>query len=182
MNEKTTMSENQPVVELDAPYSSDGATPVPWASASSELANAEVYWLSTVRPDGRPHVTPIAGVWIDGSMYFSTGPQERKAMNLARNARVVITTGCNAFRSGLDVVIEGDAVAERDRSTLRRLADAFATKYEGHFGFTVGDGRFVHERGGTADVYEVAPAKGFAYGRGSMFTATRFRFVARTSA
>jgi hypothetical protein len=170
------MTVNEPVVELDAPYSSADATPVPWSVASSELDKAEVYWLATVRPDGRPHVTPIAGVWMHGCVHFATGPEERKADNLAHNSRVVVTTGCNAFRAGLDVIVEGVAVSVRDDAVLARLADAFATKYDGHFGFAVRDGRFVHEQGGAADAYRVAPTKAFAYGRGSTFTATRFRF------
>jgi hypothetical protein len=176
MMAERTMTANEPVAELDAPYSSDGAMPVPWNVASSELDKAEVYWLSTVRPDGRPHVTPIAGVWMDGRVHFATGPEERKADNLAHNPHVAVTTGCNTFRSGLDVIVEGDAIAVRDDAVLKRLADAFATKYDEHFGFTARDGRFVHEQGGTADVYEIAPTKAFAYGRGSTFTATRFRF------
>jgi nitroimidazol reductase NimA-like FMN-containing flavoprotein (pyridoxamine 5'-phosphate oxidase superfamily) len=170
------MTRNDPIVELDEPYSSDGAIPTPWSAASAALDEAEVYWLSTVRPDGRPHVTPVAAVWADGSIYFSTGPEERKTRNLRGNARTVITTGCNGFRSGLDVVIEGTAVRVGDESTLERLADSFATKYEGHFGFTVRDGSFFHDQGGVADVYEVAPAKVFAYGRGATYTATRYRF------
>ena len=181
MTEQTMISDREPTTELDRPYSSDGATPVPWSEASAELAAAEVYWLSTVRPDGRPHVTPIAAVWMDGTVYFSTGPDERKSKNLAHNGRVVITTGCNRFRSGLDVVVEGSAAAVRDRSTLQRLADAFATKYDGHFGFTVSHGRFAHDQGGAADVYEVAPVKVFAYGRGPTFTATRYSFRAEVA-
>jgi nitroimidazol reductase NimA-like FMN-containing flavoprotein (pyridoxamine 5'-phosphate oxidase superfamily) len=164
------------VSELDEAYSSPGATPAPWADVSAELERAGVYWLSTVRPDGRPHVTPIAAVWMDGSVFFSTGPEERKARNLARNARTVITTGRNDFRSGLDVVVEGNALTVRDNATLERLVDAFTEKYEGHFGFTVRDGAFFHEQGGVAGVYEVAPVKVFAYGRGSEYSATRFRF------
>ncbi|HZC70690.1 MAG TPA: pyridoxamine 5'-phosphate oxidase family protein [Jatrophihabitans sp.] len=164
------------VAELDAPYSSDGATPTPWADVTTELEQAGVYWLSTVRPDGRPHVTPVAGVWLDGSLFFPTGTEERKAHNLAHNAETVVTTGCNDFRSGLDVVIEAPARPMRDHGTLHRLADAFAVKYDDHFGFRVGEGRFGHDPGGAADVYEVAPVKVFAYGRGAKYSATRFRF------
>ena len=170
------MSRSEPTTQLDRAYSSEGATAVPWSVASAELANAEVYWLSTVRPDGHPHATPIAAVWMNGSVHFSTGPEERKAKNLAHNPRVVVTTGCNFFRRGLDVIVEGAAMAVRDQPTLERLAEAFAAKYEGHFGFTVRHGRFSHDQGGAADVYEVAPAKAFAYGRGPTFTATRYCF------
>jgi nitroimidazol reductase NimA-like FMN-containing flavoprotein (pyridoxamine 5'-phosphate oxidase superfamily) len=173
---RDAMNRRDPLVELDEPYSSDGATPTSWSVAYADIDKAEVYWVSTVRPDGRPHVTPVAAVAMDGSLYFSTGPDERKARNLARNSRCVVATGCNAFREGLDVIIEGDAVKVSDESKLRPLATAFATKYGGHFGFTVRDGRFHHEQGGVADVYEVAPAKGFAYGRGKEFSATRYRF------
>jgi nitroimidazol reductase NimA-like FMN-containing flavoprotein (pyridoxamine 5'-phosphate oxidase superfamily) len=170
------MATNEPMVELDEPYSSRGATPTAWAEATAALDGAEVYWLSTVRPDGRPHVTPVAAVWMDDSVYFSTGPEERKAKNLARNTQTVITTGCNQFRSGLDIVVEGEAVRVSDESKLQRLADLFATKYDDAFGFTVRDGSFFHDEGGIADVYRIAATKAFAYGRGAEYTATRYRF------
>jgi nitroimidazol reductase NimA-like FMN-containing flavoprotein (pyridoxamine 5'-phosphate oxidase superfamily) len=67
---------NDPVAGLDARFSSDGATATPWSQARDGLEAAEVYWLSTVRPDGRPHVTPLIAVWLDGALYFCTGPTE----------------------------------------------------------------------------------------------------------
>jgi len=27
-----------------------------------------------VRPDGRPHVTPLIGVWVDGALVFRVAP------------------------------------------------------------------------------------------------------------
>jgi hypothetical protein len=33
---------------------------------------AEVHWLSTVRPDGRPHVAPLIAVWVDDALVFCT--------------------------------------------------------------------------------------------------------------
>ena len=59
------MPEPVPVTELSA-FSSPNATPTEWSQARDELACAEVYWLSTVRPDGRPHVTPLLGIWLEG--------------------------------------------------------------------------------------------------------------------
>jgi pyridoxamine 5'-phosphate oxidase-like protein len=129
-----------------------------------------------VRPDGRPHTTPVAGVWADGSFFFSTGPHERKAQNLAANSHCVVTTGCNDFLDGLDVVVEGNAVGVGVEDKLRKLAGEFATKYSDYFGFQVRDGSFVHGEGGVADVFEIAPVRAFAYGRGEQYTATRFRF------
>jgi Pyridoxamine 5'-phosphate oxidase len=52
------MVEREPVTDLGA-FSSDGAVAAEWAKALADLQGAEVYWLSTVRPDGRPHVTPL---------------------------------------------------------------------------------------------------------------------------
>lgn len=170
------MSRTQPVTELHAPYSSPDATTTPWSDARDRLDAAEIYWLSTVRADGRPHVTPVAAVWMDGSLYFSTGPDEQKSQNLAGNDRCVLTTGCNLFNEGLDVIVEGRAVRAEDETTLRRLADLFAVKYPGVFGFTVRDDAFSHDEGGIAHVFEVAPVKAFGYERGEKGGATRYRF------
>ena len=166
----------KPITELDEPYSSEGAKPTAWTTVSEALSNAEIYWLATVRADGRPHVTPVVAIWTDGSLYFSTGPEERKAKNLERNAHIVVTTGCNLFNQGLDVVLEGDAVRVTDGTKLEQLADFFATKYNDAFGFRVGDGAFIHGEGGIAHVFEVGPRKAFSYSRGEQGSATRYRF------
>src|SRR5215211_4211545 len=119
-----------PVTELDARFSSEGATPREWSEAERHLEDAEVFWVSTVRPDGRPHVTPLIAVWLDGALYFCTGPEERKAQNLVQNPHCVITTGCNVME-GLDLVLEGTAVRVQDEARLHRLADLYAAKYAG---------------------------------------------------
>src|SRR5215203_282242 len=87
------MAGTEPVTELEPQFSSDDAAPTPWAEAREHLEEAEVYWLSTVRLDGRPHVTPLVAVWLDGVLYFCTGPHERKARNLGQNPHCVLTTG-----------------------------------------------------------------------------------------
>ena len=56
------MIRKEPTAELDSQFSSDEATPIPWAEGRERLEGAEVYWISTVRPDGRPHVTPLLSV------------------------------------------------------------------------------------------------------------------------
>ena len=171
------MDRTEPITELDAPYSSPDATPTPWSVARDRLDAAAIYWLSTVRRDGRPHVTPVAAVWMDGSLYFSTGPEEQKSQNLASNDRCILTTGCNLFNEGLDVIVEGRAVRAEDETQLRRLVELFATKYQNVFGFTVQENAFTHDEGGIAHVFEVAPIKAFGYQRGETTGgATRYRF------
>src|SRR6476620_427141 len=99
------MTTNKPVAELDPRYSGADATARPWSEAIAHLEMAEVFWLSTVRPDGRPHVTTLLSVWLDDALYFCTGASERKAKNLAQNPQCILTTGCNTFEDGLDIVV-----------------------------------------------------------------------------
>jgi hypothetical protein len=115
------MAERMPVGELDPRFSSDGVTATPWTTARRRLRTAQSYWLATVRPNARPHVTTIAAVWLDGALHFTTGRRERKAKNLARNSHCTITAGCHVFR-GLDVVVEGTATRVTGAATLRELA------------------------------------------------------------
>jgi hypothetical protein len=169
------VAEREPVAELQQQLSSDGATATPWAQGRRGLEQAQVYWLSTVRPDGRPHVTPVVAVWLDGALYFTTGLTERKVNNLGQNSHCVITTGCNSLFEGLDLVVEGDALPVSDKATLQPVADKFAAKYESPFRFTVGDAALYSE-GREVLTYRVTPTKAFAYGRGERFSATRWRF------
>jgi nitroimidazol reductase NimA-like FMN-containing flavoprotein (pyridoxamine 5'-phosphate oxidase superfamily) len=166
------MADKEPATELHSQFSSEGATATPWAEAREILDKADVFWLSTVRPDGRPHVTTLLAVWLDGALYFCTGAGERKARNLASNTHCVLTTGCNVLE-GLDVVVEGDAVMLSDEARLRSVADRYASKYDWHY--TVRDGAFYHEAG-RAEVYEVSPTTAFGFGKGETSSQTRWRF------
>jgi nitroimidazol reductase NimA-like FMN-containing flavoprotein (pyridoxamine 5'-phosphate oxidase superfamily) len=170
-----------PIGELDARFSSPDAAASSWDDVERALDRAEIFWLSTARPDGRPHVTPLIAAWLDGALSFGTGPGERKERNLRTNGHCVLTTGCNAFRAGLDVIVEGDAERVRDGATLRRVADRFAQKYAWRFevrGDTlrevVGPEPTDESSSVPTFVFRVAPVKVFAYGRGESFTATRW--------
>ncbi len=104
-----------------------------------------------------------------------TGPTEQKARNLKTNRQCILTTGCNLIGEGLDVVVEGEAVRQSDDAKLQRIADAYVSKYGSDWRFDVRNGAFVHE-GGVALVFEVAPQKVFAFGKGDEFGQTRWRF------
>src|SRR6476660_885058 len=124
------MTTNKPVAELDPRFSGADATARSWSEAIAHLEKAEVFWLSTVRPDGRPHVTPLLALWLDGALYFSTGAEERKAKNIAHNPHCILTTGRNNLNEeGLDLVVEGDAMYVTDNTLLRRVADLYEAKY-----------------------------------------------------
>src|SRR5215213_5195342 len=91
------MAFTEPTATLDSRYSSPSATARDWSEADAVLAKTEIYWLSTVRPTGQPHMTPLIAIWLDNALYFSTGAEERKAKNLAGNPQCVLTTGGNRF-------------------------------------------------------------------------------------
>jgi hypothetical protein len=48
------MSAKVPVPELHAGFSGEGAIPTGWAEGRRHIEDAQVFWLSTVRPDGAP--------------------------------------------------------------------------------------------------------------------------------
>ena len=164
-----------PETELDPRYGEPEATATDWAAGRRELAAAELSWLTTVRPDGRPHVTPLLTVWFDGALHFCTGERERKARNLAVNPQVALTTGRNALKGGLDVVVEGTAVRVLDRPRLQALADAWEEKYGREWHFDVNDGGF-DGQGGTAQVFRVEPTTAFGFGK-DPYSQTRWRFT-----
>lgn len=157
--------------ELDARFSQPGATATTWEQARARIAGAELSWLTTVRADGRPHMTPLVAVWHDERPYFCTGTEEQKAVNLAGNPQVILATGDGRWEDGLDVVVEGEAVRVTDRALLERLAAAWRDRWDGRWAYAVGDGGF-EARHGVAAVYEVRIAKVLAFGKGA-FTHTR---------
>jgi nitroimidazol reductase NimA-like FMN-containing flavoprotein (pyridoxamine 5'-phosphate oxidase superfamily) len=166
-----------PVTKLDARYSGPAAAPVSWEETSKLLEAAELFWLTTVRADGRPHVTPVVAVWTEGVVCFATGSEEQKFRNLAANPHVVLTTGCNHWDQGVDVVVEGEAVHVTDDTTLARLATAFHVKWDGRWDYTARDGAFRDSEGrGGAQVFTVTPAKVFAHAKGDPFSATTHKF------
>jgi Pyridoxamine 5'-phosphate oxidase len=170
------MPESVPVTELSS-FSSPNASPTDWSRALHELAAAEVYWLSTVRPDGRPHVTPLLGIWLEGALYFCTGSNERKAKNLSTNRHCVLTTGRNTL-DGLDLVIEGTGEGVSEHAELEGVAAAYELKYGPHFVAPEGTWSGLGDAIRRADVlvYRVAPEIGFGFGKGGTFSQTRWSF------
>jgi general stress protein 26 len=163
-----------PVTELDPRFSDPHAVATPWADVRRVLDEAELFWISTVRPDGRPHVTPLPAVWDGGALHFCTGAAEQKGLNLSRNPHCVLTTGTNTWKVGLDVVVEGDARRITDQTRLQQLAARWESKYHGDWRFDVADGAF-HHGGGDALVYAVAPIKVLSFAKGT-FAQTRHLF------
>jgi pyridoxamine 5'-phosphate oxidase-like protein len=104
-----------------------GLPPVPWERAVKALEKGdqkgnETSFLTTTRPDGRPHVAGVGAVWDDGKVYFVSGPGTRKSRNVAENPACVMAMSFE----GIDLVIEGEARRVTDDETLQRLARRYA--------------------------------------------------------
>lgn len=132
----------------------------PWSHAQKRLEVARNFWLATVRPDGRPHVTPVWGVWLDGAIYFGGGSTARWARNLAAQPSAAIH-----LESGDDVVIlEGEIVElVADVDLLSRIVTAWNGKY----------GRLAPEP--TTRLFRFAPRSARAWRDWSLRDGTRWR-------
>src|SRR5205823_2149190 len=110
------------------------------------------------------------------TIHFATGVDEQKAVNLAGNPHVVVTTGCNTWNQGLDVVVEGEARRVTDRATLERLASAWTSKWNGDWRYQVVEDGFAHpeDPDGLVLVFAVDAGKILAFGKGR-FSHTRYR-------
>ena len=168
---------------IDPRYGDASAAAPPWEDIRRLLADAQLYWIITVRTDGRPHAVPLVGVWQDGAFAFCTGAKEQKQRNLDANPRVAVTTGttgADGWDSGKDVVVEGTAVRVTDATALRALADAWFTKYGEDWRYEVRGEEFVElshsggSTGGGARVYRVKPDKVIAFGDEHGQTTYRF--------
>lgn len=104
----------------------EGTGLLPWAWAVERLTKSHDYWVATTWPDGRPHVTPVWGAWVDEALWFSCGPTSGKARNLARDPRCSITSDNPAEPVVLDAVVE----RRPEREDAARFAAISTEKYE----------------------------------------------------
>ena len=165
---------------LDDRFSDPAAGAADWEAVGSLLRRAELYWLTTVRIDGRPHVTPLVGLWHAGGFHFTTGTDEQKSRNLDHSASVAVTTGANSWAAGTDVVVEGTAERVLGLEVLERVAAAYVEKYGDAWTWQAGDDGFhsgenLAEHEGLVLVYRVVPTKVIAFAK-DPHGQTTFRF------
>lgn len=100
-----------------------------WADVRARLQEAPNYWLATPRPDGRPHVVPLDGLWLDDAWYFGGSPGTVHMRNASRAPSAVMHAG-----EGLSPIIVEGTIAEVTPTPddAQRLADAQNTKYAGY--------------------------------------------------
>jgi hypothetical protein len=119
-----TVSRPQIPTEYGIPKHNKGL--LPWSHVTDRMTQAMHYWICTVGPDSRPHVTLVDGLWLDDHLYFGGSPQTRRNRNLASNPAVSVH-----LDGSTDVVIlHGEApLSTPDHALAVRLAKASAQKY-----------------------------------------------------
>ncbi len=144
---------------------------LPWRWASDRLMQGRTYWLATSRPDARPHVMPVWGVWFNDAFFFSTGEQSRKARNLANNSQCSVALETDLLRRSKRkdrikdaVIVEGMAELIKDSRLRKKFSRAYEDKY-------AWDMQKFNE-----PIYRVRPKTVFGFTDGFNQTATRWTF------
>jgi PPOX class probable F420-dependent enzyme len=104
----------------------EGTGLLPWSWAVERLTASHDYWVTTTWADGRPHLTPVWGAWLDDAVWFSCSPTSRKTKNLERDPRCSIATD-NPYEP---VIVEARAARTSDGTAVRAFTDAVNAKYE----------------------------------------------------
>jgi hypothetical protein len=98
-----------------------------WEVVSAALAATTIYWVTSVRNDGTPHLIPIWGGWADDHLYIEGGDDTLWARNLTRRP----TTAVGADSAGMQIIVRGTVATNTpDNRTFAALADNYGSKYE----------------------------------------------------
>jgi len=141
MAKRTTTAKRpaKPQPKADRPFApgygivgaKDGKGLLPWAWVARKMNRCRTFWLTTIYAglhsgNGRPHVMPIWGVWLDDAFFFSTGRNSRKAQNLSANSACTVTNDHGEEA----VIVNGSANQLEDEAALERVAAAYKKKYK----------------------------------------------------
>jgi nitroimidazol reductase NimA-like FMN-containing flavoprotein (pyridoxamine 5'-phosphate oxidase superfamily) len=117
---------DRPIIprEYGVPTTTEGL--LDWATVERRLAEARAYWLASVGSDGRPHIRPVDGIYVDDVLYVGGSDEARWVRNLEAAPQVSV------HLDGPDVVIvEGEAKLLHGvpKELAERLAAASNAKY-----------------------------------------------------
>lgn len=89
------------------------------------LVGEKNIWVATVRPDGRPHLTPVWFAWHRGKIYICIQNTSIKAKNLSKNPQVSIS-----LENGSKPLILEGIVAEVFEPWPEKVRIEFQKKYD----------------------------------------------------
>jgi len=153
-----------------------GHAELPWSRARDLLTAGSgtmdlTFFVSTTRPDGRPHTAPVGAVWLDDSLWFAGGPGTRRSRNLATNPACTVSVRL----PGLDLVFEGEARRVTSSGELEHVA-----AYYRRTGWpaTVVEGAFTAPSAGPPPwhLYRLRPRTAFGVATAEPHGATRWDF------
>jgi hypothetical protein len=94
-----------------------------WAVVEGRLVDSTEYWLASTRPDGRPHVVPRWGVWLENNFWYDGSPETRHSKNLIENPACALH-----LESGTTVtIVEGRS--HRSEPIAGELGERLAAEY-----------------------------------------------------
>ena len=141
---------------------------IPWRAIDIRLSSLRTIWISSTRPDGRPHAVPVWYWWDGLHMYFVTGRHTQKAKNLAHQAWTIVHAGDGDEA----IILEGTATIVTNAKEQQRVNAGYMEKYvDPHSGaqatiFRPGD-----------DLYRIVVERVMAWQYGAVATRTDWRFV-----
>ena len=140
---------------------------IPWSKIDHWLLAFRSIWLSTTRPDGRPHAVPVWYVWDGRSVYFISDRRLQKSKNLAQQTWIVVHAG-----DGDDVIIlEGPVETVTSNEELERVDAAYRSKY-----VDPGSGAQATIFEPNVDVYRVHVRRVMAWEYGTVANRTDWKF------
>src|SRR5690348_4255529 len=100
------------------------------AHVDQRLRAEPMIWLSSVRPDGRPHLAPVWFLWDGEHILIYSQPGKQKVRNIQHSHHVVLALD-TADEGGDVVIIEGTAELLDPAGPTMNLS-AFVEKYAEH--------------------------------------------------
>jgi PPOX class probable F420-dependent enzyme len=100
------------------------------AHIDERLRTEQIIWLSSTRPDGRPHLVPVWFLWENPGILIFSRPDNQKIRNLRQNPNVMLAL--EAADQGADIVLlEGHATL-LDEPSSAFMSSAYVQKYAAH--------------------------------------------------
>jgi hypothetical protein len=108
-------------------YVDNPASYLTWDWVAEQLTDSKHYWLSSVRPNGKPHVVPRWGVLINNKFYYDGSPETRHARNILGNPNVTLHLESDEKA----IILEGTSrpADKPDPEFAKQLAKAISAKY-----------------------------------------------------
>jgi PPOX class probable F420-dependent enzyme len=97
----------------------------PPAKGRKRLKKEKNIWLATVRPNGRPHLTPVWFAWYGEKLYICIEPESIKGRNLLENPHISLS-----LEDGSDALICEGTATSAPRPWAEEIVAIFQEKYD----------------------------------------------------